>query len=76
MSAGCIHALFRVEGGGRLRALCNGDATDLTSFSSNYMRTFGGKLVAVVESGTEPGEVKVIATGERLKSGTVTLKIE
>ena len=67
---------FRVEGGGRLRALCNGDATDLTSFSSNYMRTFGGKLVAVVESGTEPGEVKVIATGERLKSGTVTLKIE
>ncbi len=63
----------KVSGCGRLRALCNGDATDLTSFSSNYMRAFSGKLVVVVESGSESGDIEVVVTGERLTTATCKL---
>lgn len=41
---------FSTDGNVRLRALCNGDPTDLTPFSANYMRAFSGKLLAVVEA--------------------------
>lgn len=63
-----------VKGAGRLKALCNGDATDLTSFTSNYMRAFSGKLVAVVETTDAPGEITVTISGERLNHTKVHLK--
>lgn len=65
-----------VEGAGSLKALCNGDTTDQTSFASNYMRTFGGKLVAVVQSADFPGDLKVTVSGERLKPAELKLKSE
>lgn len=63
-----------VKGEGTLKALCNGDATDLTSFSSNYMRVFNGKMVAIVQSTDAAGEIKVVVSGERLKKGEVTIR--
>lgn len=62
-----------VQGNGTLKALCNGDATDLTSFSSNYMRVFNGKMVAIVQSTDLAGEIKLVVSGERLKKGEVTI---
>lgn len=62
-----------VKGEGTLKALCNGDATDLTSFSSNYLRVFNGKMVAIVQSTDASGEIKVVVSGERLKKGEVTI---
>ena len=62
-----------VQGNGILKALCNGDATDLTSFSSNYMRVFNGKMVAIVQSTDLAGEIKLVVSGERLKKGEVTI---
>jgi beta-galactosidase len=59
---------FKVSGSGTLKAVCNGNAIDQTSFASNYMRTFNGKMVAVVESGTEPGEISMIVSGGKLSS--------
>lgn len=66
----------KVEGAGKLRALCNGDATDQTAFSSNYMRAFNGKLLAVIEPTGESGDVKITAFGHTLASKTLTLKIQ
>lgn len=66
---------FDVTGNARLKAVCNGDATDQTAFSSNYMRTFNGKMVMVVESSKDEGEAIVKASGNNLQSNAVTLKV-
>jgi beta-galactosidase len=57
---------FTVSGVGKLKAICNGDAIDQTSFSSNYMRTFNGKMVAIIESGDESGEISLLVSGGKL----------
>jgi len=59
---------FQVSGAGSLKAVCNGNAIDQTSFASNYMRTFNGKMVAVIESGNNPGEISVGVSGGKLAS--------
>lgn len=66
---------FDVTGNARLKAMCNGDTTDQTAFSSNYMRTFNGKMVMVVESSKDEGEAIVKASGNNLQSNAVTLKV-
>jgi beta-galactosidase len=65
---------FEVEGAGKLKALCNGDPTDQTSFGSNYMRAFNGKIVATIESALEPGEIELKVTGGLLKSQSVNIQ--
>ena len=67
---------FEVNGNGRLKALCNGDATDQTSFVSNYMRVFSGKLVATVESGKILGDIELTVSGGLLKKETIQIKIK
>jgi beta-galactosidase len=57
---------FQVEGDGKLKAVCNGDATDQTSFASNYMRAFNGKIVAVIEAGETSGEISLSVSGGKL----------
>lgn len=69
-----ILQFFEVSGPGRLRALCNGDATDHTPFSSNYMKTFSGKLVAVVETTGEEGEITIRASGSKLRPAEAVLQ--
>lgn len=64
---------FEVRGAGQLKAVCNGDATDQTSFSSNYMRLYNGKLVVVVASTPEQGAIEVVAYGSKLKEGHLRL---
>lgn len=64
---------FDVKGAGKLKALCNGDPTDQTSFGSNYMRAFNGKMVAVIESGDEVGEIVLRVSGGLLKSQSVNI---
>jgi beta-galactosidase len=70
---------FKVEGAGRLRALCNGDATDQTAFVSSYMKVFNGKMVAVVEPGLDAGEITVQVSGgllpaQKIKINTIANK--
>ena len=62
-----------VEGAGTLKALCNGDATDQTSFASNYYRAFNGKMVIVVEPSKVAGEISVKAMGSYLKETKITV---
>ncbi len=63
-----------VEGAGTLKALCNGDATDQTSFASNYYRAFNGKLMIVVEPTKTPGDIVVKAMGSYLKNSQITIQ--
>ena len=66
---------FSTDGNVKLRALCNGDPTDLTPFGSNYMRAFSGKLLAVLEAdGDARGSVKAASGGKgdkAIKSASV-----
>ncbi len=57
---------FEVKGAGKLKALCNGNAIDQTSFASNYMRAFNGEMIAVIEPGEEPGEISLVVSGGKL----------
>jgi beta-galactosidase len=67
---------FDVTGAGKLKAVCNGDATDQTSFASKYMRTFNGKLVVTVESDTIAGEITLKVSGGLLKAEEVKITSE
>jgi beta-galactosidase len=64
---------FEVKGKGVYRAACNGDATSLEQFHLPTMKLFSGKLVVLVQSTTQPGDIEVSVTGKGLKSGRVKL---
>lgn len=57
---------FEVKGAGKLKAICNGNPIDHTSFASNNMRAFNGKMVAVIESEEDPGEISLLVSGGKL----------
>lgn len=67
---------FDVKGAGKLKALCNGDPTDQTSFGSNYMRAFNGKMVAVIESDDNAGEIVLHVSGGLLKSQSIVITVK
>jgi len=64
---------FKVEGKGTYRAACNGDATSLELFHLPTMKLFSGKLVVLVQSKEEAGEIKLSVSGKGLKKGKITL---
>jgi beta-galactosidase len=64
---------FEVKGTGKLKAICNGNPIDQTSFASNYMRTFNGKMVAVIEPGEDAGEISLIVSGGKLKGKEIKI---
>lgn len=70
--------LIRVEvsGAGRLVELDNGDSTDYDSYKGDNRRLFSGKLLAMVESTLEPGEITVRAYSEGLENAELRLVSE
>ena len=58
---------FTVKGNGKFRAVCNGDATSLEMFHQPTMKVFNGKLVVLVQSTTQEGNIELIVSGEDLK---------
>ena len=56
---------FEVSGAGSFRAVCNGDATSLESFTTPQMRLFHGKLVLTVQSSEHEGSITVKAKDAR-----------
>jgi len=65
---------FKVEGKGKFRAACNGDATSLELFHVPTMKLFSGKLVVLVQSTEDAGNIKLIVTGKGLKTGKTSFK--
>jgi len=67
---------FTVEGQGQYRAACNGDPTSLEMFHLPTMKLFSGKLVVVVQSTEEAGEMELKVEGEGLVSESLVIRTE
>ena len=66
---------FEVKGAGTFKAACNGDATSLDSFTQPHMRLFSGKLVIVVQSKAQKGDIILtVKDGKRNIEKTLTLQ--
>lgn len=65
---------FKVSGNGTYRAACNGDATSLEMFHKPTMKLFSGKLVVLLQSSHQSGDIKLSVTGKGLKGSEITLK--
>jgi beta-galactosidase len=64
---------FKVNGNGKFRAVCNGDATSLEMFHQPKMKAFNGKLVILVQSTTQAGNIELIVSGDDLKKEKITM---
>ena len=67
---------FNVRGAGTFKAACNGDATSLELFHKPAMKLFSGRLVVLVQSKKEDGEIILEAESQGLKSASVKIKAE
>ncbi|MCH4551730.1 DUF4982 domain-containing protein [Aestuariibaculum lutulentum] len=65
---------FKVSGKGTYHAACNGDATSLELFHLPTMKLFSGKLVVLVQTTKEAGDIKLKVSGKGLKTGHVTIQ--
>jgi beta-galactosidase len=64
---------FKVKGKGVYRAACNGDATSLEQFHLPTMKLFSGKLVVLVQSLKEAGNMELTVSGKGLKPATLSI---
>ncbi len=67
----CDRVLVKVQGAGRLIGLDNGDSTDYDSYKGRSRRLFNGKLLAIIQSHREPGEIFIQVSGKGLKSASL-----
>ena len=66
---------FEVTGAGIFKAACNGDATSLESFTQPQMKLFSGKLVVVVQSKKQKGDITLkVKDSQRNIEKTMVLK--
>ncbi len=63
----------RLEGCGRILGMDNGDSTDYDEYKTNVRKLFNGKLLVVVGSTCEAGEIKLHIKGNGLESAEVTV---
>ncbi len=64
---------FKVKGAGDFRAVSNGDATSLELFHLPTMKLFSGKLVVLVQSASEAGEIELMVSGKGLQTAKLKL---
>ncbi|WP_186758088.1 DUF4982 domain-containing protein [Echinicola salinicaeni] len=58
---------IKVKGNGKFKAVCNGDPTSLELFHQPTMKAFSGKLVVLVQSNKEEGEIELTVSGKGLQ---------
>ena len=66
---------MRVLGAGRLAGMGNGDPQDPSSLQSGVRQSFHGRAVAVVQSGTQAGQVIVEVEVEGLPPQRIRLDV-
>ncbi|KVV15730.1 DUF4982 domain-containing protein [Flavobacterium sp. TAB 87] len=64
---------FKIKGAGDFRAVSNGDATSLELFHLPTMKLFSGKLVVLVQSASEAGEIELMVSGKGLQTAKLKL---
>jgi len=62
-----------VQGAGRLLGLDNGDSTDYDAYKGKVRKLFSGKLLAVIGSTLETGEIVVKVSSKRLQGAEIRL---
>ncbi|MDX8339595.1 beta-galactosidase GalB [Draconibacterium sp. IB214405] len=65
---------FSIEGPGNIIASDNGDATDMTSFTSLKRNAFSGVVVAIVQTTDEAGTITVTAKADGLKPAEIQIE--
>lgn len=65
-----------VEGAGELAGLDNGSAPDHDPYQADHRRAWAGKLLAIVRTKKEAGEIKVTASADGLSPSSVTLQAQ
>ena len=66
---------FEVTGAGTFKAACNGDATSLEPFTHPDMKLFSGKLVVIVQSSKQKGNITLkVKDGKRNIEKTIQLE--
>ena len=64
---------FDVKGAGKLVGVDNGSSPDHDSYQADNRKAFSGKVLAIVQSTKEAGEVTVTAKADGLQSSTVKI---
>ena len=65
---------FDVQGAGALIGVDNGNPASHEDFKASERRAFNGLCLAIVQTGTAAGEIRVTASAEGLKGATVVLR--
>lgn len=68
----CDRVQVEVQGAGRLIGLDNGDSTDYDSYKGKSRRLFNGKLLAIIQSNCQPGDILVKVNGKGLAGASLT----
>jgi beta-galactosidase len=74
LDASQIH--FRIEGPGFIKAVGNGDATSMESFTGKEIKAFYGKCLAIVETKGTSGNIKLISESDGLKTSEVNITVK
>ena len=64
-----------VTGEGRLLGLDNGDSTDREGYKTTTRRLFGGKLLAIIGAGTEPGTARVTVSSPGKRDAVLDIPV-
>ncbi len=67
---------IKVTGAGRLVGTDNGDSTDYDQYKGNCRKLFGGKLLAMIGSKQEAGDITVTVSSKGLPDTVLTLSAE
>ena len=67
---------FRIEGPGIIKAVGNGDATSMETFSGTKMKAFYGKCLAIIETNGTAGTIKLIAESDGLSTTEVKIEVK
>lgn len=65
-----------LEGPGRILGMDNGDSTDYDNYKTTVRKLFSGKLLVVVGSTGESGEIRLTVSGRGLQSAELTIGAE
>ncbi|MBN1893101.1 DUF4982 domain-containing protein, partial [bacterium] len=67
---------FKVEGEGRIAGVDNGNPVSMEPFRADYRKAFNGMCLIVVQSGENPGLIKLTAESEGLEKSELKLRSE
>jgi beta-galactosidase len=67
---------FEINNDGKIIAVDNGNVNSHESYQSTKRHSYNGSCIAIIRAKSSSGQIKVDATSQNLKSGTVTIDIK